>query len=214
MPERAAGVVEPWRAALVAGLRALQVDPALAAPLARYLALLDKWNAAYNLTAVRDPAAMVTRHILDSLAVLPWLRGRRILDVGTGAGLPGIPLALACRERRFVLLDSNGKKTRFVTQALLALGLDNAEVVKARVEGYRAEDGFATILSRAFAGLADFVAATRHLLAPGGRWLALKGARPEAELAGLPADVRVTGVHRLNVPGLRAERHLVELETS
>lgn len=180
--------------------------------LLHYLALLHKWNGAYNLTAVRDPAAMVTRHLLDSLAVLPLLQGERFIDVGTGAGLPGIPLAIARPDLQFDLLDSNGKKMRFVTQAVAELGLANVRVRQSRVEAWRPESGYDGVLARAFASLADMAEGCGHLLADGGRLLALKGVLPEAEMAALPAGFRVIGWHRLRVPGEDGERHLVEIQ--
>ena len=198
---------------LAAGLQALQLElPASAQTrMLEYVALLAKWNAAYNLTAVRDPAQMITRHLLDSLAIAPLLRGKRIIDVASGAGLPGIPLALAFPDRHFVLLDAIGKKTRFMVQALATLGLGNAEVVQARVEDYQPEEGFATVISRAFASLTDFVRLTEHLCNPDGCWLAMKGAVPEAEIEALPAGFRVEAVHPLGVPGLDAERCVVAI---
>lgn len=209
----AAGTLE---AQLGAGLSRLGLDGALATPLLRYLAELAKWNVAYNLTAVREPVDMVSRHLLDSLALLPVLDGLRaqaspplrILDVGSGAGLPGIPLALARPQWRIVLLDSNGKKARFLRHALRALKIDNAEVIEARVEQWQAP-GFDAILSRAFASLADFISASRHLLAPGGQWLAMKGKLIETELAAIPPGVEIREIRRLNVPGLDEERHLL-----
>ena len=177
-----------------------------------YLKLLEKWNQAYNLTAIRDPWAMVPRHLLDSLAALPYVRGSRLLDVGSGAGMPGMVLAIAKPDLHCTLLDSNGKKTRFLTQAKIELKLSNVEVVQARAEDYQTAQPFDCIISRAVGALAELVAQTRHLLAPGGLWLAMKGRRPEAELAALPTDMRAT-VHRLQVPGLKAGRHLVVMET-
>lgn len=176
----------------------------------RYLRLLAKWNAAYNLTAVRDPEDMIARHLLDSLVVLPYLAGARVLDIGSGAGLPGIPLAVARPELGFTLLDTNSKKTRFLTQAVGELALNNVEVVHSRVENYRPERKFDTLVSRAFAGIADMLALARHLCAPGGRFLAMKGAYPEEELAAVPAEY-ATEVVALEVPGLKAQRHLVIL---
>jgi len=174
-----------------------------------FVQLLEKWNRAFNLTAVRDPAQMVTRHLLDSLAVLPFLEGKQVVDVGSGAGLPGIPLALACHERRFVLLDSNGKKTRFLTQAVTELGLTNVEVVRSRAEDYRPEQLFDTVISRAFASLAATVHAAGHLCGPHGILLVMKGVYPGDELEDLPPTMSLRAVHRLDVPGLAAERHLV-----
>lgn len=174
-----------------------------------YVALLVKWNRTYNLTAVRKPEQMVTRHLLDSLAVLPYLHLPRILDVGTGAGLPGLPLALARPEAEFVLLDSNRKKTRFVTQATAELGLNNVTVVNSRIEDYRPDAPFSTVVSRAYAGVAEFVLGARHVCAPDGVFLAMKGVYPLAELDVLPDGFALEAVHELRVPGLDAERHLV-----
>lgn len=195
------------------GLRRLDIAaPEGAAPrLAAYVDLLAHWNRAYNLTAVRRPQDMVTRHILDSLSILPWLYGQRILDVGSGAGLPGIPLAVLRPDAEFTLLDSNGKRTRFMTQAVLELGLANTRVVQARVEAYRPGAPFDSVLSRAFASLAAFLAGAGRLCAPDGCLLAMKGALPEAELLELPEGYKVMGVHVLRVPDLDAERHLVRL---
>ena len=173
-----------------------------------YVVLLEKWNRTYNLTAVRDPAEMITKHILDSLAVLPQIKGPRVLDVGTGAGLPGIPLALARPEWGFVLLDSNAKKTRFVTQACAELGLKNVEVVTTRVDKYHPEGKFDTLISRAFSAIADMLASTRHLCGQGGRFLAMKGVYPEEELKAIPAGYQVSAVQPLTIPGLGAARHV------
>ena len=178
--------------------------------LLEFVRLLVKWNSTYNLTAIRDAAGIVSKHLLDSLSVLPFLQGRRIVDVASGAGLPGIPLALACPERHFVLLDSNGKKTRFVTHALTALGLQNSEVVQARAEDYRPAELFATVISRAFASLPDFMRLAGHLGAPGASFLAMKGKPPTDEMRALPAGFRAT-VHPLAVPGLKAQRCVVEI---
>lgn len=202
-------------AVLSAGLKTLNLDCPLdvQARLLDYVRLLDKWNRVYNLTAVRDPGQMVTRHVLDSLTVLPFLEGCWILDVGTGAGLPGIPLALlsakAHPERKFVLLDSNSKKTRFMQQAVAELGLDNVQVVHARTEAYKPEQTFDVVLSRAFASVADMLAGAGQHCAPDGVMLAMKGADPAAELVGLDENFEVEQVHRLVVPGLDEERHLV-----
>ena len=185
--------------------------PDLAGRLAAYLALLARWNATYNLTAVRDPLEMVPRHVFDSLAVDPWLRGPRILDVGTGAGLPGIPLALLRPDDRFTLLDAAAKRTRFLRHVVARLGLANVAVVQSRVEDYDGGPGFDTVVSRAFAAPADFVAAAGGLRAPGGRLLAMAGALPAAELERLPAGWRVAAAGRLAVPDLPAERHAVLL---
>ena len=152
--------------------------------LVAYLTLLERWNRAYNLTAVRDPDAMVVRHLLDSLSILPWLEGPRVLDVGSGAGLPGIPLAIARPDCEFCLLDSNGKRTRFLTQVAAELRLPQENEVRARVEDYRPGTPFNSVVSRAFATLAELVADAGRLCAPTGRLLAMKGVFPDDELAG------------------------------
>ncbi|MCB1920498.1 MAG: 16S rRNA (guanine(527)-N(7))-methyltransferase RsmG [Candidatus Competibacteraceae bacterium] len=179
--------------------------------LATYLALLERWNRAYNLTAVRDPEAMVVRHILDSLSIWSWIEGPRVLDVGSGAGLPGIPLAITHPECRFCLLDSNGKRTRFLIQASAELRLANIDVVRSRVEDYQPATLFNTVVSRAFSTLADLLADAGQLCAPEGRLLAMKGVFPDEELVRLPPDYRLSGVYPLHIPGLNAERHLVHL---
>ncbi len=178
--------------------------------LLNFLELLEKWNRAYNLTAVRDPEQMVPRHLLDSLTVLPYLQGPRVLDIGTGAGLPGIPLALARPDLEFTLLDSNAKKTRFATQALHELGLKNVAVVQERVEKFHPETKFDTLIARAFASIPDMLAASRHLCAPRGRFLVMKGVFPQEELAAV-TDGYQAEVKALRIPGLDAARHLVIL---
>lgn len=178
-----------------------------------YLALLNKWNKAYNLTAVRDPAEMVSRHLLDSLSVAPHVEqsGSRWLDVGSGGGMPGIPLAILYPERRFTLLDSNGKKTRFLTQVKLELKLDNVDVVHSRVEQFEPEQAFTGITSRAFSSLADFANWTRHLGNSDTYWLAMKGVQPDDELQALPADFQLARCLVLKVPGCQGQRHLLIL---
>lgn len=201
---------------LRAGLAQLP-GPALAAgqvaQLLAYLDLLARWNRAYNLTAVRDPAEMVTRHILDSLAVLPWVPGGRLLDAGTGAGLPGIPLAIARPELQVTLLDSAGKKIRFLNHVCRELRLGSAAPLQARLETYAPEAPFDAIVSRAFASLAAFAGAARHL-AGAAPLLAMKGRYPEEELAALPDWVRLESVEALAVPGLQEQRHLVIMSVS
>lgn len=176
-----------------------------------YVGLLAKWNRVYNLTAVRDPAEMVTRHLLDSLSVAPYLRGSRVLDVGSGAGLPGIPLALAKPEWEFVLLDSNRKKTRFITQSCIELGLANVRVESCRIEDYIPEVLFDSVISRAFSELSAMLAATGRLCKPEGVMLAMKGEYPGAELASVPPGFVVQGVEVLQVPRLDAQRHVVRI---
>jgi len=176
-----------------------------------YLALLQKWNKVYNLTAIRDAKQMVSHHLLDSLAVLPHLWPGRWLDVGCGAGLPGLVLAIARPDWSFTLLDSNSKKTSFVQQATIELGLNNVKVSCARVEEYFVNEKFEGIISRAFAETADFIKLTRHLLAKNGRWAAMKGT-PEQELQRLPGDIVVERIIPLSVSGLDAARCLVLLK--
>lgn len=210
MPPAALPSDPRWPAQLGAGVAAMGLDlaPARQAQLLRYLGLLVKWNRAYNLTAVRDPAEMVSRQLLDSLSILPLVAGPRVLDVGTGAGLPGIPLAIARPDWSLTLLDSNGKKTRFVNQVRLELRLANVAVQQARVEDYRPALGFDTITSRAFAALDQLLVRTGHLLAPGGCWVAMKGPAEGGAREGLPAGLAVS-LHQLAVPGAVGERRAV-----
>lgn len=186
----------------------LVLDDATLQKLLDYVALIAKWNKVYNLTAIRDPERMVAHHLLDSLAVMPHMRAGRWLDVGCGAGLPGLVLAICQPEWQITLLDSNTKKTSFVQQAIIELGLHNAKVCSARVEEFRAEPKFDGIISRAFTELGDFLRITRHLIAPDGRWVAMKGS-PEDEMSAVPADCRIDEVIPLNVPGLDAARSVV-----
>lgn len=172
--------------------------------------LLLKWNRTYNLTSVTDPDEAVSHHLLDSLAILPWVGDGALLDVGSGGGLPGIPLAIARPQLAITLVDAVQKKVSFLQQAAIELGLPKVSPIHGRIEALTGQ--YAQISSRAFAELADFVRLTRHLLAPGGRWLAMKGQRPEAELANLPEGVAVEAIHPLAVPGLNAERHLIILK--
>jgi 16S rRNA (guanine527-N7)-methyltransferase len=199
---------------LAAGLSALQLTLAMDQQqrLLAFIALLEKWNRSFNLTAVEGAGAMVTHHLLDSLSILPFIGGEQVLDVGSGAGLPGVPLAVARPDWRFVLLDSNGKKTRFMQQAVLELKLPNISVVKSRIEEYRPERAFDTVISRAFTSLREFVEACRPVCGPQTRFHAMKGLYPHAELEELAVTGYRAEVIKLNVPGLAAERHLVSLQ--
>lgn len=198
------------------GVAALDVAlaPAAQEKLLAYLALIDKWNRVYNLTAVREPGQMVPHHLLDSLAVAPHLSGRSLADVGSGAGLPGIPLALARPDMAVTLIESSHKKAAFLKQAAIELALDNVEVVNARVEAWEAPRRFDVVISRAFSDLPEFVALAGRLCAEGGVLAAMKGVHPYEELAQLPAPYRTRAVIPLAVPGLAAERHLVLIERS
>lgn len=177
--------------------------------LMEYVTELMNWNRVYNLTSVRKPTDIVTRHILDSLTILPYLHGERILDIGTGAGLPGIPLAIACPDREFVLLDSSSKKLRFVQQTLGILNLDNVTLEDCRVEEYQPEVLFDTVICRAFSDLPDFYRYAARLCSSGGRMLAMKGVYPMTEVECLKDKSVIDDVVSLKVPGLDAERHLV-----
>ncbi len=174
-----------------------------------YQALLARWNATYNLTAIRDPGEMVSRHLVDSLAILPYVQGQTLADLGTGPGLPGIPLAIAAPERQVLLVDSNGKKVRFLREAIRSLKLENVRAVQSRVE--EVEGQFDCITARAFASLQDMLAWGGHLLTQDGIWLAMKGKLPDDELPGVPAGFEVRAIHTLDVPGVGGERHLVVL---
>ena len=193
------------------GLAALQLDPALAGPLLDYLALLLRWNRTYNLTAIRDPDEMVTRHLLDSLAMQPFVRPGALADLGTGPGLPGIPLAIARPDVQVTLVESNGKKARFLREAVRQLKLGNARVVESRAEAVAEPGAYAQITARALDTLAGILEVGGHLLAADGRLLAMKGVDPVEEIAVLPPGWAALAVHPLAVPGLAAERHLVEV---
>ena len=187
----------------------LQLPAGAVERLLDYQALLARWNATYNLTAIRDPAEMVSRHLVDSLAILPYVQGATLADLGTGPGLPGIPIAIATPERQVLLVDSNGKKVRFLREAIRSLKLENVRAVQSRVEDV--EGQFDCVTARAFASLADMLAWGGHLLTKNGIWLAMKGKHPEDELAGVPVGYEVRGIHELNVPDVGGERHLVVL---
>lgn len=209
MPERLRMTLEQELEAGLAQL-GLELSAEQIDRLNQYLALLNKWNKTYNLTAVRETERMVAYHVLDSLSALPHIQGVRVLDVGSGGGMPGMLFAIARPDWQLTLIDANHKKTTFLRQAAIELGLDNVEVHCERVEALAAP-AFDVITSRAFADLAEFVRLTRHVLADGGVWAALKGVYPYEEIAQLPDDIRVVSVQALHVPGLDAERHLVTL---
>ncbi len=198
---------------LTAGAADLGValDPARGETLLRLVDELEAANARFNLTAIRDRPGMLRKHILDSLSLQPYLRGLRLADVGTGAGFPGLPLAVLNPQRCFALIEATGKKARFVAQTAQCIGCGNVEIIHARAESYRPPELFDTVMARALSSLAHFVAYAGHLCAPGGRLLAMKGKRPEEEIAAVPKAFRVVAVHRLRLPGLDDERHLVEL---
>ena len=193
---------------------ALDLDEAQLARLVAHLDLLDDWNTRMNLTAIRDRPSQLTKHLLDSLAVLPYLQGERIADVGSGAGFPGVPLAIIEPHRHFTLIESTGKKCRFLEHVRDTLELKNVEVVQSRAEGYKPEVRFDTVIARAVGPIADLVKVAGPLVVGGGRLLAMKGRYPEAELAAKLNGWKVASVHPLTVPGLGEERHLVELVRS
>jgi len=190
----------------------IRPDNEQTAALVRFLHLLDKWNRVFNLTAIGDVEDMVALHVLDSLSALPFLQGISILDVGTGAGLPGIPLALVQERRQFALLDSGGKKTRFVKHALGELGIENVTVVQSRVEDYEPADAFDTVICRAFTSLGDFARRCGALVASTGRLVAMKGRFPERELKEVPVEWQVLETTAVEIPGLSAKRHIVVLQ--
>ncbi|MGD8935304.1 MAG: 16S rRNA (guanine(527)-N(7))-methyltransferase RsmG [Thiogranum sp.] len=210
----AAALSEDLQGQIAAGCRSLQlaVSTAALAQLTDYVGLLAKWSKVYNLTAVRQPQRMVTRHLLDSLAVVPFLIEGSLLDVGTGAGLPGVPIAIARPDLAVTLLDANAKKLRFVRQAVAELRLGNVEVVQARMQEYQPGRAFDMVISRAVSSLEELYRQSRHLLAPRGRMLFMKGALPEEEMAAFAPGRETLHIERLDVPGLDAERHLLWLD--
>ena len=200
---------------LARGLAALGLDlpPPAQEKLLAFAALLGKWNKVYNLTALRDEQQVISHHLLDSLAVLPHLDGaKRLADIGSGGGLPGIPLAIARPALQVALVESNQKKSAFQQQAKIELGLDNVSVHCERVEAWQPEEKCDVVISRAFSDLAEFVRLSGHLLAEGGALLAMKGVHPYEEIAQLPAGWRIAGVTPLQVPGVEGARHLVRVE--
>jgi len=180
----------------------------------QYVALLDKWNSAYNLTSIRDPQEMLIKHVLDSLVVAPYLTGQRFIDVGTGPGLPGVLLAIYYPDKDFTLLDSLGKRIRFLNQVKMQLKLQNITPIQSRVEDHQPVLGYDGVISRAFASLNDMLSWCKHLPAPNGRFFAMKGAAVQEEIAALPDFVKVVAIHNLQVPQLDAQRHLVVLSKS
>ncbi len=184
----------------------LEVSEDKTTKLLNFIDLIEKWNKAYNLTAIKSKQDIVALHLLDSLTVLPYRHGERIIDVGTGAGLPGIPLAICLPELSFTLLDSNAKKTRFVQQVALELKLSNVQIIHSRAEDYQPDNLFSTVLTRAFAELPDIIASTRHLLAENGTMIAMKGHCTESELAKVNLSNSVIPVR---IPGVEAERNLI-----
>ncbi len=202
------------RKILAQGLEALGLADANAAvdPLMQYLQALVKWNRAYNLTAIRDPKDMVVRHLLDSASLAPWVSsGQRLLDIGTGAGLPGVVLAILVPGLHVTCLDSNGKKIRFIRQVVMEQGLSTVEPVQARIEGFTCEEPYDRITSRAFAAMHDTIAASQHCLRQGGQYLFMKGQRPDGELAALDPAWEALAAEPLAVPGLAEQRHLVRI---
>lgn len=201
------------KARLVAGAQelAIALDAVQAAALMRLLTELREWNTRFNLTAIREPADMVDKHLLDSLSIQPHLHGRRIADIGTGAGFPGLPLAVVNPRRQFTLIEATGKKVQFVRHAIETLHIDNVEIVQARAETWRPRAPFDSVIARALGKLADFIRVAGHLCARDGRMLAMKGREPTAEIEALPPGWRVCAVHELKVPGLAAARCVVEL---
>lgn len=196
------------------GLLSMEMTPTQdqVAALTQFLRLLEKWNRAFNLTAISDPDEMVALHVLDSVSARPFLDGVSVLDAGTGAGLPGIPLAILEPERHFLLLDSGGKKVRFIRHVVGELSIENVTVIKARVEDYEPTVLFDTVICRAFSSLGQFVRGCGRFIAPGGRLIAMKGRAPDDELAGLPGRWEVVEIAGVVIPGLAVERHMVVIQ--
>jgi 16S rRNA (guanine527-N7)-methyltransferase len=195
------------------GIRTLNLDinTEKQSLLLTYLEQLAKWNKAYNLSGIKDPERMLTLHLLDSLSVLPFINGNSVLDVGTGAGLPGLPIAICQPRKRVNLLDSNGKKTRFLFQTATRLNLNNIIVINERVENYSSPDNVDLVISRAFSSIAQFITQTRHLLGEKSKLLAMKGHYPQAELEDMPPGFKLLKIHELKIPGEAGARHLLEI---
>jgi 16S rRNA (guanine527-N7)-methyltransferase len=189
----------------------LPLDRHVEAQLIRYIELIGQWNRVFSLTAIRDLDTMIVRHLLDSLSILPFIKGHKIVDVGTGAGLPGIPLAIVMPDHFFVLVDSNQKKTRFLQQTCYQMRLKNIRIVHERIENYQPEQLFDCVVSRAFSTLREFLVLSEHLAKPGTQFLAMKGVYPLTELQEVSESFNVKGAHPLHVPNLDAERHVVDL---
>ena len=189
----------------------LNIDEEKQELLLRYLEQLAKWNKAYNLSGIKDPGSMLTLHLLDSLSILPFISETSVLDVGTGAGLPGIPIAICKPKTEISLLDSNGKKARFLFQAITQLSLKNTEVINNRVENYQSPKSVDIVVSRAYSSLAQFISQTRHLLGEKSKLLAMKGHYPQTEIDALPEGFKLLEVHKLHIPGEAGARHLLEI---
>lgn len=187
------------------------LDRHLEMQLIRYIELISQWNKVFRLSSIHDLDAMVTRHLLDSLSILPYIKGRTIIDVGTGAGLPGIPLSIAMPDRHFCLLDSNPKKIQFLEKISQQMSLRNVHIAHRSVEEFHVEPLFESVISRSFSTLSDFLSLSQHLIKPGGQILAMKGVYPLTELQDLKSDYKLLAVHPLKIPALSAERHVVEL---
>ena len=208
-------MIEPLQQMLEVGIEklGLKISAPQVSQLLFYLEILHKWNNAYNLTSVRDRDQMVVTHILDSLSIAPLIEGKSLLDAGTGAGLPGIPLAILYPDRHFTLLDSNGKKIRFIFQVKNQLSLKNLTEIQCRLEDYKPKVLFDAIISRALSSLSDMTQKTKHLLKKEGKFYAMKGCLPRQELSMLTKHYKVIGSHKLLVPGIKSDRHLIEIES-
>jgi 16S rRNA (guanine527-N7)-methyltransferase len=207
-------VVDNLKQVLVTGLAKLHINSSekQQQQLIDYLALLSKWNRRFNLSGIRDPIDMVALHLFDSLSLIPWLDGKTIMDIGSGAGLPGIPLAITNTDKQFILLDSNGKKTRFLLQAKLALGLENIHIENNRIEHYQSKGQLDIVTCRAFSSLANTIKMSEALLAKGAVLLAMKGRYPEKEISEIPQNYQITRSMKVAVPGIETERCIIEIK--